>query len=615
VVTKSVDPAVIAPDELVIYTVMLDNTSGADLTVSSLTDTMPANFEYVGLAPGSGWGGEPACTPPVCAWAGPMEIAAGDSLTLMYRVYVPGSVPLDPQPYVNTVVAAVGPDEYTAQAGLMVGQGEVTLAKTAAPHRVEPGGVVVYSVSLNNDGYVPVPLDTVTDILPDGVTFLGMTPASDIQDPPDGTTGAIVWQGPFEIPAAGELLIQYEAEMPQGEDTLYLYNEVTALLGDGTLLGPASAEVVVSTGGVVYIPLAMNNWAPPAFSVTKAADPTVVYAEEPGGLITYTVVFNNEGTLPGELAEVRDTLPAGFTYQRMLPGSDVLVDPVGTTGEIAWAGPFPVAGEGTLTLVYEVRASTEIGTYVNSATATASVGESPKEPASATVKVQAAILLEDNFNSNANQWTPFLNYWRLSPEQWWWQDGVGYQGSGAYLHSMYAGPDEAHDALSMALVPGSEDWTDYRYEARVFLEPTGLWAPQVSLWFRGNYQESDVAGQWVLGYYFLIYPKSSKIAFMQTMTPDDCIGEDCDYPDVLYHFSNPMALLEIPYPLGSEWFGLWHHIAVEVQGNHMKGYIDGNLALEFTDTEGTIIPSGTVGLATYKVPLVRWDDVLVTPLD
>lgn len=619
IVAKSVDPAVTAPDRVVLYIVTLDNASGSELVLSSLTDTLPDGFEYVGLAPGSEWTVEPVDNmAPLIQWAGPIPVPAGESLTLRYDVYVPSSVPLSPEPYINTVVATVGADQYTAQTGLLVAEGEVSLTKDALPNRVEPGETVTYTLAFSNSGYVPVPLAVVTDVLPIGVTFVRMTGGSDVQAPPDGVMGTISWDGPFTIASHDEFLVEYQAAMPLVSDTLHLENTAWGQLGDGTVVGPASAEVVLSTGGpsTVLLPLVVRNWAPAAFVVAKTADPSVVYAQAPGALITYTVVFSNEGTVPGVLAEIRDTLPAGFTFQRMLPGSDVVSDPAGRTGEIVWTGPFTVAGQGVQTVIYEVRASTQAGTYINSATAIASVGKSPPVPASATVEAKPAILLQDAFDSNADQWTPFLNLQRLGPCQWWWQDWGGYEGGGAYLHSNGGCPGkEAHDALSMALVPGSENWTDYRYEARVYLDPSSYWTTQVSLWFRGNYQESEVPGQWVLGYYFLIYPKGNKVLFMQTQTPDDCVGEDCFVPEVLYHFSNPLPLLEVPYPLGEQWFGSWHLLAVEVQGSHMKGYIDGNLAIEFTDTVGTIISSGTVGLGTYKVPGVRFDNVLVTPLD
>ncbi len=616
-VSKSVSPETTAPGETVVYTVVLTNRTEQPLTISSLTDTLAEGFEYVGLTLGSEWSEEPDDNmAPLIQWTEPIIVPAADSLTLRYLVYVPADVPLSPEPYNNTIVATVGSDEYTDEAGLLVAEGEASLAKAAMPTRVQPGGAVTYTLSFSNSGYVPLPLAVVTDVLPSGVTWLAMTGDSDVQAPPDGATGSVQWDGPFSIPSHAEFVVEYQAAMPMLTEPETLENTAWGRLDDGTLGGPATARVVVSTAPTIaLLPLAVKNYAPASFAVAKSADPTEVYAKDPGGLIAYTVSLTNEGTEPGELAEIRDTLPAGFTFQRMLPGSDVDYNPSGTTGEIVWTGPFPVEGQQLLTLIYEVRASTTLGTYVNSVTATATVGRSPQEPASAAVRVRPAILFEDDFNDNAAQWTPFLNLRRLDPGQWWWQDWGGYEG-GAYVHSMYGTPLlEAHDALSMALVPGSENWTDYRYEARINLPPSNLWTTNVSLWFRGNYQESDVPGQWVLGYYFLIYPRSSRVAFMQTATPDDCYPDDCQEPEVLYHFSNPIELVEQEYPLGELWFGTWHHVAVEVRGNTMTGFIDGVKVLEFTDTEGTIIPSGTVGLAPYRAPLVLFDDVRVTPLD
>jgi hypothetical protein len=47
----------------------------------------------------------------------------------------------------------------------------------------------------------------------------------------------------------------------------------------------------------------------------------------------------------------------------------------------------------------------------------------------------------------------------------------------------------------------------------------------------------------------------------------------------------------------------------------MQGYVDDKLVIEFTDVAGTVIPNGTVGLAAYRAPLIRYDDIQVTPLD
>jgi hypothetical protein len=56
-----------------------------------------------------------------------------------------------------------------------------------------------------------------------------------------------------------------------------------------------------------------------------------------------------------------------------------------------------VAGEGTLTILYQVRAGATPGVYVNSATATASVGASPTAPAGASVELIPPFLVKDDF--------------------------------------------------------------------------------------------------------------------------------------------------------------------------------------------------------------------------
>jgi uncharacterized repeat protein (TIGR01451 family) len=355
--------------------------------------------------------------------------------------------------------------------------------------------------------------------------------------------------------------------------------------------------------------------------VTKTANPTQTVAKDPGALITYTVTLKNQGTVDkGVVAEIRDILPTGFTFVKMVAGSGVTANPTGTTGQIVWNGPFTVQPESSLTLVYQARASTQPGTYVNQATAITTAGKPPEEPAGATVEVRAPILLADTFDSNADQWTPFLNGRHLSPLQWYWQANVGRTG-GAYNHSNKRDPDEeAHDALSMYLGTGSEQWTDYRYEAWVWLGPGSVDLTTVALWFRGHYQQDADQNQWVLGYYFNIAPRKNRVEVWQTQTPDDCIEDTCTHPEWQYNFENPRMLFRQQYAMGDAWLGKWHKLAVEVwgdegEGTRMRGYVDDTLLIEFTDAAGTVIPNGTVGLAAYRAPLIRYDDIKVTPLD
>jgi hypothetical protein len=62
----------------------------------------------------------------------------------------------------------------------------------------------------------------------------------------------------------------------------------------------------------------------------------------------------------------------------------------------------------------------------------------------------------------------------------------------------------------------------------------------------------------------------------------------------------------------------WHVLRVEVRGNNIKCYVDDELAIDYTDEEGSVFLKGTVGIYAYGSPpryaVIKYDDVLVEPL-
>lgn len=599
-VIKSADKTVIAPGEVVAYTVLLSNTADADLVVPSLVDTLPPDFEYVGLVWNSEWGEEPwDSTPPKIQWAGPITVPASDTLTLRYWIYVPNTVSLSPTPYTNTVVVS---DTYEAEAGLIVGIGEAAVGKTATPTDVAPGGLVTYTVTFSNSGYVPIPLAMITDVLPTAATFVTMTANSDVLNAPVGVTGTITWTGPLTILAETEMVVEYQVAMPMISDTQNLQNLVSGRLGDGTVVTD-SVEVRVSSihPATIYLPFVTRRWAPPRFTISKSADPTIVNNEAPGELITYEVVLSNIGTDPGTLAEIRDTLPEGFAFEAMHPDSDISALPGGPSPNLVWTGPFEVAGESTLRLIYQVRASTELGTHINKATATASVGRSPDAPAEATVEVIEPILLSEKWEDPSSYWQAFDNYWRLEPYQWYVEAGAGVGGSAALKHTCWFGfydyacdEEGAHDALYMYLSPESEGWVNYRLEARVMVKE----GTAQGLWFRGQYEPSEQSSRHVEGYYLTWRPTSNLIKLVRLKTEGKWA----------YTFHNPDELARVDYTL-KKWE--WYDIAVEVRGSNIKAFVDGELVLDYDDAT---FPTGTVGAFAYRIQDAAWDNILVTQL-
>jgi uncharacterized repeat protein (TIGR01451 family) len=71
----------------------------------------------------------------------------------------------------------------------------------------------------------------------------------------------------------------------------------------------------------------------------------------------------------------------------MASSSDVQAPPVGITGTLTWQGPFTVTAQAALDLVYSVQATTTLGSFANSVTATMGFGHPPPAPGAATVVV------------------------------------------------------------------------------------------------------------------------------------------------------------------------------------------------------------------------------------
>ncbi len=623
-VRKSVDKPAIAPGETVLYTVMITNITEEPVEVPSVVDTLPDGFDYIGLAWNSDWDTEAwDSVPPVIQWAGPKTIGASGSLALRYWVHVPESVPLRSEPYTNTVVVS---ETYQDEAGLVVGVGQVTLAKSATPTRAYPGEPVTYTLAFDNRGYVTRTLSSVTDVLPPGVTFEEMTGASDVSDPPSGSTGTIVWTGPYTVDPQDPFLVQYRATMPTGDDPKALSNEAWGVLGDETLLGPDSAEVKVSTSHTttLYLPFVAHRWAPPRFAATKTATPNQVYGQEPAPLIAYEVLLSNLGTLPGELADIHDTLPSGFTFVRMLSGSDISSSPSGTTGEIVWPGPFTVPGESSLRVKYEVRANITPASYTNSVLANVSKGQPSQVSASATVVVREPFLLVEEWSNPSPYWEEYLNYWRLNSQQWHIKPTGGDDGAAALGHAFYLGvsdpEDGAHDALITYKGPGAEQWTNYEFKVRGILNSDdGTERGQFGVWFRGTVeQEGQLPGRYVTGYYFSLQPKSSdeRVMLLQMRTDDEC-GDDCAFN---YHFSNPLILRTLRDadldPLGLDIKrGRWYWLKVRVEGPRIRCYINDVLVIDYYDNVGTTFTEGSVGFYTYIAGDARFDHVTVIPLN
>ena len=595
-VTKTAGRAQVTPGSAVSYTVVLGNSDPNDVLVTEISDILPPPFQYVGLAAGSEIVDEPSdSVEPEITWQGRYTVPAAGSLQLRYWVWVPREAQPAFTPYTNTVTVRYSETVLgSATEGVLVVGPDVRVEKRVSPGQVTVGNPVTFTVLVQNVGNGMGVVTRISDVLPSDFRFLGMVATSTITTPPDGVTGTIVWQGPFTLSASTALTLAYQAWAGRASDSA-LINRVVAIVGDTGRSAEAPVQVEPCH---IFIPAVTKNWKPATFEMAKqASSPQVAISD----LVTYTVTVNNTGSEVGHVDQILDTLPQGFTFDSMAAGSDIPALPTVSTGTLVWTGPFTVASLSNLNLVYRVRVHDVPGVYTNTVTATTHDAIPPREPAQAAVTVMEPIYLWEDFESGTDGWEPFLNYWRLKPEQWYLQAGTGVDNSTGLRHTYWKGWEGdpgrgAHDALYMYRGAGAEQWTDYRLEGWVKMDK----GSKMGFWVRGKYFP-DVEGTHVEGYYIDWRPNRP--------TDGVEIWSIKNSGGTAFHFSDPELIAVGP---ASMTLGHWYHLAVEVEGDHIRVFVDGTQVLDHVDDRWS---EGTVGLFAYKVEYGTWDNILVTPLD
>jgi uncharacterized repeat protein (TIGR01451 family) len=595
--TKTADSTEVEPGSALRYTVVLANGSNSSQALDKITDVLPVPFQYVGLAAGSQVSVEPDdTTEPEIVWHGSFTVPARGTLTLRYLVWIPDETQPRTTPYVNTVRAALGSTSTSpAQESVTVIGPDIQMSKTAWPAEVLAGELVTYTVVMENTGNGDGIVERISDTLPVGFAFKEMLSDGTITDPPVGVTGTIVWDQPFAMPVGALETLVYQVKASGALEAPV--NEVVAVVND-KLTDRASASVQVHPR-FLYMPLLARGFRPPYFEVTKSVSPAeVVEGEE----VVYTIRFTNPSSEPGQLDTVYDNLPTGFTFLQM-EGGDVTAPPTGTAGTIYWDLPSAIAQLGpkaSLTLRFRVQVSNESGTYVNEATATTIVGRAPKEPGRATVVVKEPYLLWEDFESGTDGWEPFLNYWRLEPEQWYLKSGGGYAGSKGMRHTYWLGVTDpergAHDALYMYQGPGSDQWTNYRLEVRTRSDAKGI----LGLWVRGKYIPNQPSGRYVEGYYVTWQPGRNRGVDLSRLSNTGASAGA---------FYDPVYLTSGGFEMEDQQ---WYLLAVEVRGSNIKVFVDGIQVIDYNDSTYS---RGTIGFYGYKMEDAAFDNVLVTPLD
>lgn len=242
-------------------------------------------------------------------------------------------------------------------------QADLSITKSDSPDPAGVGESITYTLVVTNNGPGTATGVTVTDTLPDGVTFASATASQGSFADSDGIVTFDV--GQLADGATANLTIEVSVD----DDTI------------GTITN--SAEV----SGDQIDPDPGNNSAQETTDITPRVDLQIVKSDDPdpvvaGETLTYSLTVTNSGPSDATAVTVTDTLPSGVTFDSAMSSQGTFSNSNGTiTFEV---GNLARDASAELTVVVTVDPDFR-GTLTNSATATADEIELTPENNSTTI--------------------------------------------------------------------------------------------------------------------------------------------------------------------------------------------------------------------------------------
>jgi len=364
-VTKVVDEANPVEGNSVTYTITVENLSSQTATNINITDALPAGVTYV-AASASGPGANYNAGTRTLTWSIP-SLAGGISSVLTFQATADGGTA---GTTINNTATLVSLDQSDDNATNDSGTASITpvsfdvaVVKSVDDNTAEEGQTITFTITATNTTAVVGTNILITDVIPNGLTYVSGTPsgASTLNDvDPDGA--GLVWTIPTLAANGVETLIVTATV------------DVGAVAGVGTATNTASltssdqvdSNVAndSSSVGITYVGIDL--------AIAKSVDDA---NPEEGQAVIYTLNVSNLSSQTATNINVRDIVPVGVSYL----GSSINGPPGVTTDEtspastgLTWDIPSLAGGANIdLTFTAIVDASTAGSTITNTAEITA----------------------------------------------------------------------------------------------------------------------------------------------------------------------------------------------------------------------------------------------------
>jgi uncharacterized repeat protein (TIGR01451 family) len=339
--TKTADVATAAAGSTDGYTITISNPNTVAVSLSSITDTLPAGFTYGAGSTTGATTTDPSILGPALTWTGPISVPASSSSSLHFSVTV-ASTPGD---YFNSASAdggsfTVAPTGETAKITVTGALVHTMLTKTASPTSGVAPLTVTYSYNETNDGTEPLGSVALIDDMCSPVTRGPDSPGNNDATLAPGETWTFTCTHTFTTGGT--------------------FTNTATATGNTTTGAPAPAEHASATVTVTQVHTTLTKTASPTSGVAPLT-------------VTYSYNETNDGTEPLGSVALADDMCSPVTRGPDSPGNNDATLAPGETWTFTCTHTFTTGG-----------------TFTNTATATGNTttgAPAPAEHASATVTV------------------------------------------------------------------------------------------------------------------------------------------------------------------------------------------------------------------------------------
>lgn len=332
--SKAVDKAFAAPGDILTYTITLQNSGNVDANNIVITDAVPAGATFV---PGSVIGA--TGIPPVLTLVNP--IVAGGSTTVSFQVQIGNTVPVqNPIPNAASTVYTFTVDPRNPNGGsggdtsnmvnTQVNSASVSTIKSVDKAYADINGVLTYTLILHNTGNTSANNVVITDVIPQGTTFIAGSVVGALGTPP-----TLILANP--IAGGGSSTVTFQVQVgnvipnpnpiPNFADVAFTYT-----------INPENPNAG-SGGGTSNIVTTQINHA----DITPVKEVDNAYAK-PGDILTYMVTIQNQGNVTANNVVLTDAVPAGTSF---VPGS--VTGAIGVPPTLTVVNPIAAGGAATVT--------------------------------------------------------------------------------------------------------------------------------------------------------------------------------------------------------------------------------------------------------------------------